>query len=61
MPIYRIAIDAEEPWYEFEADNAEQAISIYKQLKHELSKPYQKLEQNEKPYQKTNEQEKDYE
>jgi hypothetical protein len=57
MPIYRIAIDAEEPWYEFEADNAEQAISIYNQLKHELVKPYQKLEQNEKPYQKPDEQE----
>lgn len=42
MPIYRIAIDAEEPWYEFEAENTEQAISIYNQLKHELVKPYQK-------------------
>lgn len=57
MPIYRIAIDAEEPWYEFEADNADHAISIYNQLKHELVKPYQKLDQEPKPYQKPDEQE----
>jgi hypothetical protein len=44
MPIYRIAIDAEDPWFEFEAENADQAIHIYNQLKHELVKPYQKLE-----------------
>jgi hypothetical protein len=53
MPIYRIAIDAEDPWFEFEAENAEQAISIYNQLKHELVKP----EPYQKPYQKENEDE----